>query len=101
MLNKNGKFILVVSDEEYLREKLRTKRDLFIEQNIVEFKGKKYKEYLHYVEIPEMGTVIDYDREEEFYKNLFKDNGLRLVKKDKIKSDEYVCTIFTFENRRY
>lgn len=99
MLNKNGKFILVVSNEDYLKEKLRTKRDLFIEQNVVELNGKKYKEYLHYVEIPQIGTVIDYDREEQFYKELFKDNGLKLVKKDKIKSDEYICTIFTFENR--
>jgi cyclopropane fatty-acyl-phospholipid synthase-like methyltransferase len=99
MLNKNGKFVLVVSNEEYLREKLRTKSDLFIEKNVVEFKGKKYKEYLHYVEISQMGTVIDYDREEVFYKDLLEDNGLKLVKKDKIKSDEYICTVFTFVNK--
>ncbi|MGC9605763.1 MAG: class I SAM-dependent methyltransferase [Minisyncoccia bacterium] len=97
MLNEAGKLIIVVSNEEYLRNKLETKKDLFIEKNVIEFKGKEYKEYLHYVEIPDMGTVIDYDREEDYYKDLLEDNGLRFVKKDKINSDEYICTIFTFE----
>jgi len=97
MLNENGKLIIVVSNEEYLRKKLEIKKDLFIEKNIIEFKGKEYKEYLHYVEIPDMGTVIDYDREEDYYKDLLEDNNLKLVKKDKINSDEYICTIFTFE----
>jgi SAM-dependent methyltransferase len=97
MLNTKGKLIIVVSNEEYLRNKLETKKDLFIEKNIIEFKGKEYKEYLHYVEIPDMGTVIDYDREENYYKALLEDNGLKLVNKNKINSDEYICTIFTFE----
>lgn len=97
MLNEKGKLLIVVSNEEYLRNKLETKRDLFIEKNTIEFKGKEYKEYLHYVEIPDMGTVIDYDREEDYYKALLEDNGLKLVKKDKLNSDEYICTVFTFE----
>ena len=97
MLNENGKLIIVVSNEEYLRNKLETKRDLFIEKNTVEYKGKEYKEYLHYVEIPGMGTVIDYDREEDYYKDLLEDNGLKLVNKDRLNSDEYICTVFTFE----
>ncbi len=97
MLNAGGKFVMVVSNEEYLRNKLETKKDLFIEKNTIEFKGREYNEYLHYVEIPEMGTVIDYDREEDYYKDLLEDNGLKLVKKDKMHSDEYICTIFTFE----
>ncbi|MEK6928189.1 MAG: class I SAM-dependent methyltransferase [Nanoarchaeota archaeon] len=99
MRNNKGKLILVVSNEEYLRNKLKTKKDLFIEQNTVEFKDKKYKEYLHYVEIPGMGTVIDYDREEKYYEDLFEANGLKLVKKDNLKSDEYVCTVFIFEKK--
>lgn len=97
MLKHGGEFIIVVSNEEYLRKKLETKKDLFIEKNVVKYKNKEYKEYLHYVEIPEMGTVIDYDREEDYYKDLIEDNGLKLIKKDKIKSDEYICTIFTFK----
>jgi hypothetical protein len=44
-----------------------------------------------------MGTVIDYDREEDYYKALLEDNGLKLIKKDKLNSDEYICTVFTFE----
>lgn len=97
MLNDAGKLIIVVSNEEYLRNKLATKKDLFIEQNTIELNGKKYKEYLHYVEIPGMGTVIDYDREEDYYKDLLENNGLKLTEKNSIKSDEYICTIFTFE----
>ena len=97
MLKDGGKMIIVVSNEEYLRNKLETKKDLFIEKNTIEFKGVEYKEYLHYVEIPDMGTVIDYDREEDYYKALLEDNGLKLVNKDNLKSDEYICTVFTFE----
>jgi hypothetical protein len=44
-----------------------------------------------------MGTVIDYDREDDYYKNLLEENGLKLVKKDNLNSDEYICTVFTFE----
>ncbi len=100
MLNDGGKLIIVVSNEEYLRNKLATKKDLFIEQNTIELNGKKYKEYLHYVEIPGMGTVIDYDREEDYYKDLLENNGLKLSEKSNINSDEYICTIFTFEKSR-
>lgn len=100
MLNNDGKLIIIVSNEEYLRNKLATKKDLFIEQNTIELDGKKYKEYLHYVEIPDMGTVIDYDREENYYKDLLEEDGLTLEKKDTINSDEYICTIFTFEKKR-
>jgi SAM-dependent methyltransferase len=99
MLNENGQLIIVVSNEEYLRNKLETKKDLFIEKNTIEFRDKEYKEYLHYVEIPGMGTVIDYDREEDYYKDLLEDNGLKLVKKDKLSSDSYICTVFTFEKK--
>lgn len=100
MLKDGGRLVMVVSNEEYLRRKLDTKKDLFIEQNTIEFKGKQYQEYLHYVEIPDMGTVIDYDREENYYEDILKDSDLSLVKKDKMNSDEYVCTIFTFEKKR-
>lgn len=96
MLKYNGKLIIIVSNEEYLKNKLKTNKDLFIEQNIIEFKGKQYEEHLHYVEIPDMGTVIDYDREENYYKDLLEDNGLILENKNVINSDGYMCTIFTF-----
>jgi cyclopropane fatty-acyl-phospholipid synthase-like methyltransferase len=96
MLNDNGKFIMVVSNEVYLRNKLDTHKDLFIEQNIVKFKDKEYKEYLHYVDIPDMGTVIDYDREENYYQDIFEDCGFKLEKKDVRDSSGYLCTVFTF-----
>lgn len=100
MLVKKGKFILVVADEKYLEEKLRSKKDLFIESNGVEFDGKRYKEILHYSDIPKIGKLIDYNREEAFYVDLFKKNDFKLVKKKKLNDAGFICTIFVFEKSR-
>ena len=96
MLNNEGKFILVVANEKYLEEKLSSKRDLFIEKNTLEFDGKKYKEVLHYSEIPQIGTIIDYNREEKFYLDLFKKNGFDLDLKKYLDDNGFICTIFVF-----
>lgn len=71
MLNENGKFILVVANEKYIEKKLKTKRDLFIERNMIYLNGKNYNEILHYSDIPEIGKLIGYNREERFYVDLF------------------------------
>jgi 2-polyprenyl-3-methyl-5-hydroxy-6-metoxy-1,4-benzoquinol methylase len=97
MLNNNSKFILVVANETYIKAKLKAKKDLFIEKNIVKFAGKKYKEVLHYSEIPQIGTVIDYNREERFYIDLFEKNGFKLEKKKFLNDNGFICTIFIFE----
>src|SRR3989344_2595482 len=59
MLNEEGKFILVVANEKYLKEKLKSKKDLSIESDNINFEGKEYNEILHYSDIPQIGKVID------------------------------------------
>lgn len=97
MLNENGKFILVVANERYIKEKLKTQKDLFIEKNIIEFNSKEYKEILHYSDIPKIGKVIDYNREESFYIDLFTKNNFRLVQRKDLNDAGFICTIFVFE----
>jgi len=99
MLNNKGKFILVVANEKYLEEKLKSKRDLFIERNALEFDEKKYKEVLHYSEIPQIGTIIDYNREEKFYFDLFKKHDFDLDSKKDLDDNGFICTIFVFSKK--
>ncbi len=99
MLNNTGKFILVVANEKYLEEKLKDKRDLSIEKNIIELDGKKYKEILHYSDIPEIGKIIDYNREEAFYLDLFRKNSFSLVSKKDLNDSGFICTVFVFEKK--
>lgn len=97
MLKDKGKFILVVANEKYLEKKLKDKRDLFIEKSFFEWNGKKYWEVLHYSDIPEIGKVIDYNREENFYLDLFKKNSFALVQKKDLNDNGFICTVFIFE----
>jgi len=99
MLENYGKFILVVAKENYLEDKLKAKRDLFIEKNFLELKGKRYNEFLHYSEIPQIGTVIDYNREERFYIDLFEMNGFSLESKTDLDDNGFICTIFVFSKK--
>jgi len=97
MLTKGGKFILVVANEKYLKKKLKSMRDLFIERNVVKLNNQKYEEVLHYSDLPEIGKVIDYNREEKFYINLFKKHGFGLEMKKDMNDNDFICTIFVFE----
>jgi len=96
MLNGNGKFILVVANEKYLKEKLKAKKDLFIEENTIKFNGKDHQEILHYSEVPQIGTIIDYNREEKFYVELFKEKGFNLESKIDLDDSGFICTVFVF-----
>jgi 2-polyprenyl-3-methyl-5-hydroxy-6-metoxy-1,4-benzoquinol methylase len=96
MLKDRGKFILVVANEKYLSEKLKSKRDLFIENNIISFRGKKYREILHYSEIPQIGTIIDYNREDQYYIDLFKSVGLIMKNKKELNDNGFICNILIF-----
>ena len=100
MLDEDGKFILVVAEEKYIEEKLKTKKDLFIETNTIEQNGKKYKEILHYSDIPKIGKVIDYNREEQFYIDLFEKNKFKLDQKRNLNDSGFICTIFVFEKNK-
>ncbi len=97
MLKDGGKFVLVVANEKYIEDKLKSKRDLFIERNKIEYRGKNYSEVLHYSEIPEIGTVIDYNREEKYYLDLFLSNGFELSKKKDLNDNGFICTVFVFD----
>jgi len=97
MLNKGGKFILVVGNEPYLKEKLESKKDLFIEKNKINLGNKKYEETLFYSEIPKIGKVIDYNRNESFYVDLFEKEKFNLIQKSILNDHGFVATIFTFE----
>lgn len=97
MLESNGKFILVVANEEYILGKLKSKKDLFIENNLIEFNGRNYKEVLHYSDIPKIGKIIDYNREEQFYIDLFQKNHLKLAEKRNLNDKGFICTLFIFE----
>ncbi len=99
MLNEEGKFILVVANEKYLKEKLRDKRDLFIEKNMIYLDGKNYEEVLHYSDIQKIGKVIDYNREERFYIDLFEKNNFKLNDKKDLNDSGFICTVFIFEKR--
>ncbi len=99
MLDNGGKFILVVANEKYLKEKLEDKRDLFIEKNTIYLNGKNYEEILHYSDIPKIGKVIDYNREERFYIDLFDKNGFKLNNKKDLDDNGFICTVFVFEKK--
>ena len=99
MLNEKGRFILVVANEKYIKEKLRTKKDLFIEKNIIKLYGKKYKEVLHYSDISKIGKVIDYNREESFYTDLFGKHRFKLIQKKDLNDNGFICTVFIFEKK--
>ena len=99
MLNDDGKFILVVANEKYIEKKLQEKKDLFIERNNIEFNGEKYEEVLHYSEIPEIGTIIDYNREEKLYIDLFQANNFNLDSKEELDDNGFICTIFVFSKK--
>lgn len=99
MLKMKGKFILVLADEKYLEDKLKTEKDLFIETRDITYNGKKYKEILHYSDIPKIGKIIDYNREEKFYIDLFENNKFTLSHKENINDSGFICTLFVFEKK--
>ena len=100
MLKNGGKFILVLAEEEYLKEKLKTEKDLVIETTNITYNSKQYKEILHYSDIPEIGKVIDYNREKAYYLDLFKNNKFTLAHKENIDDNGFVCTLFVFEKNK-
>jgi ubiquinone/menaquinone biosynthesis C-methylase UbiE len=96
-LKPGGRFMLVLANERYIKRVLKTeKRNLFIEENVFTFNGKKYHELLHYSDIPKIGRIIDFNRDEAYYQELFKKNGFRLEKKKILNDNGFICTLFLF-----
>lgn len=94
MLKDNGKFILVLAEEKYLENKLKTEQDLFIEKRDITYNGQKFKELLHYSDIPKIGKIVDYNREEAYYIELFKSNYFNLDHKENLNDNGFICTLF-------
>lgn len=99
MLKDDGKFILILANEKYLERKLSTEQDLFIETKNINYKGGRYKEILHYTEIPKIGKVVDYNREEAYYLDLFKNNHFTLIRKENLDDNGFICTLFVFKKK--
>jgi len=97
MLNCKGIFVLVVANGEYLSNKLKIQKDLFIEENRIKYNNKKYKELLYYSYIPTIGKIIDYYRYERYYINLFKNNKFKLINNKKINDSGFICDVLVFE----
>lgn len=96
MLDEGGSFIMVVADEAYVDEKLKTKPHLVLDSTITTFKGKEYREILHYSEIPQIGAIIDYNRENGFYTDVFDNHGFHLQQLEAFEDHGFLCSIFTF-----
>lgn len=99
MIKPGGKFILVVANEKYLEEKIRLEKDLSIEVQEAKLNGKRYKEILNYAEIPKIGKVVDYNREERLYYDLFKKHGFRLSKRSVLNDHGFICTMLIFSKK--
>lgn len=97
MLQDRGKLMMVVANEAYLKEKLQANPALLIEQNNLLYNGREFREVLHYSEIPQIGTIIDLNREEAFYLSLFQDVGFSLVFRDTLDDNGFICTVLVFE----
>lgn len=100
MLDMKGQFILVVANEKYLKQKLKTKKDLFIEKNTISLGSKNYEEILHYSDIPEIGKIIEYNREERFYIDLFGKNKFKLLQKNNLNDSGFIATLLVFEKNQ-
>ncbi len=61
------------------------------------YNDKKFKEILHYSDIPQIGKVVDYNREKAYYLDLFKNNHFALIRKENLNDNGFICTLFIFE----
>ena len=89
MLKDGGKFVLVLAEEKYIENKLKTEQDLFIEKRNITYGGKQFKEWLHYSDIPKIGKLVDYNREEAYYLDLFKNNNFKLNNQPRSRAARY------------
>lgn len=98
MLEPRGQFIMVIANENYLKENMDVMTFRLIAKTNLEWGGKKYWQLLHYTDIPEIGTIIDHSREEQLYLDLFKKYGFNLSYRHDLSDHGYLCTILTFRN---
>ncbi|MFA5211397.1 MAG: methyltransferase domain-containing protein [Patescibacteria group bacterium] len=101
MLEKKGKFILVISKDLDLKnnEIVNDKKYNFINQEDFVFKGKKYKQFLHTTKIKNVGNIAGYRRSEQFYIDLFLKNDFSLIEKKYIKNNEFNSAVLVFSRK--
>lgn len=99
MLVPGGRFIMVVMNEHYLKARLESNEEVFslLKKSEFDFGGKKYTEYLHYSDLPGIGRIMDYSRDENFYLNLFIGNGLNLFLRKDLEDSGYICSVYVFQ----
>jgi 2-polyprenyl-3-methyl-5-hydroxy-6-metoxy-1,4-benzoquinol methylase len=96
MLKKSGRFIMAVTNEQYLEEKLANHPEQLIEARAFVHGGIAYKEILHYSDIPKIGLIVDCNREERFYPELFARHGFKLDSRTVLNDMGFVCSLFVF-----
>lgn len=102
MLKSGGFFIFVVASEGHFNNtgtvvKLENFFDL-IESTDIEYNNKTYKEFFTKVNIPGIGEVYDYNREESLYVDMFKQNGFTLDKKIEVEEGIFTNSILFLKN---
>jgi len=95
MLLQKGLFILVVASDKYIKKKLKNEKKLFKEVYKIKYNNKTYTEYLHYSGISYIGGVLNLNRDNRLYLDIFKNNGFKLLKQENIDND--ASTIFVWE----
>jgi SAM-dependent methyltransferase len=97
MLRQNGKFILVVANEDFINAKLERTPELVIQENELDYYGSKYHEIIHFSDLPEIGRLIDINRDEKLYEDILLDKGFELIEKSVLDDSGFICSIFVFQ----
>lgn len=96
MLRADGKFILVVANENQLLAKLHSHPELVIEKRSTMRNGNTYQEHVHYSEIPQIGSIIDINREERYYLELFRELGMEVSFQSTLDDQGFLCSFLVF-----
>lgn len=101
MLNENGRFICIITSEKSFKTDRKNDKDLFnvVEQNNVEYDGKKYDEILHKSMLPEIGYVYDYNRDEDLYVDMFLNNNFEIEERKELNDGYFLHSLLIFKKK--
>ena len=94
LLEQDGKFILVVANEEYLQDRWNSDESTIIERKVFHYKGKDYHEVLHYSDLPEIGRLVDLNRGDDLYIQILADNDFQLESKEVLNDNGFLCSVY-------
>ncbi len=99
-LNKGGRFYTVVTSETSFKAD-KNDKDLFniVEHNTLQYENGVYEEFLHKSFLPEIGYVLDYNRDEKLYIDLFLSNGFVLDKKQELDDGYFLNSLLVFQKQ--